>query len=59
MHYDGFVILLIPVLGLIAICRNGKWNWNVVPSNKVLNGIFWFGWISALLVALLRLSGIR
>ena len=58
MHYDGFLILLVPLMGLNAICRNGKWNWNVVASSKVLNGIVWLGWFSALLVGLVRISGI-
>jgi hypothetical protein len=58
MHYDGFIILLVVLPALGPICRNGKWNWDVVKQSKLLNVVFWFGWFSALAVALVRLSGL-
>jgi len=58
VHYDGFIILLIVLMGLVPICRGGKWNWKVVQRGKALSAVFWFGWFSALLVSLLRLCGL-
>ncbi len=52
MHFDGFLILTIPLSGLVAICRDGKWHWNPVEYSygkhrwtNALNAIFWFGWL--------------
>jgi len=58
MRYDGFVILLAVMLGLVPICRGGRWNWNIVEWNTALNTCFWFGWFFALLVGFLRLFGL-
>jgi hypothetical protein len=58
MHSDGFIILLIVFMGLVSICRGGKWNWKVIQRSEGLNAVFWFGWFSALFVSLLRLSGL-
>lgn len=55
INHDGFVILLIVILGLVPICRGGKWNWEVVQGSEALSTMFWFGWFSALLVSLLRI----
>ncbi len=55
INYDGFVILWIVIIGLVPICRGGKWNWKVVQWSKALSTVFWFGWFSALLVSLLRI----
>ena len=57
MHYDGLIILSIPLLALVPIFRGGKWNWKVIGWSKALNAFFWFGWFFALLVGLVRLSG--
>jgi hypothetical protein len=32
MHSDGFIILLIPLMSFSAICRGGKWHWNVMQQ---------------------------
>jgi hypothetical protein len=66
MHLDGFVILGIPLMGLAAICRGGKWHWNVVqqvagediPWGKTLNALCWLGWFGALIVGTLRVCGV-
>lgn len=55
MHYDSLIILFIALMGLVPICRGGKWNWQVVQRSKALSAVFWFGWFSALVVGLLRL----
>jgi hypothetical protein len=57
MHSDGFTILFIPLVGLCAICRGGKWHWRVV-DDTLSNAIFWFGWSATLLVGLVRISGL-
>ena len=45
------------LVGFIPILRGGKWNWEVVPENRVGNTIFWFGWLwSAVLLVLAMLS---
>jgi hypothetical protein len=58
MHYDGFAILLVVIIGLVPICRGGQWHWEVVGRNKALNALFWCGWFIGLLVGVLRLSGL-
>jgi hypothetical protein len=65
MHYDGFVILTIPLLALVAICRDGKWHWNPVEYayghhrwTHALNAIVWFGWFTSLIVGTLRVCGV-
>ena len=47
---SGWIILFIPLVGLIPICKDGQWNWNVVSSSKLLSVVFWIGWFSALIV---------
>lgn len=54
-HYGAFLSMLIPLLGLFAICRGGRWKWKVVESNEVANGIFWIDWVASLVVGLMRL----
>jgi hypothetical protein len=62
-HCDGFVILFSPLLMLFAICRGGKWHWNVVEQvagpdiewGKTLNVLFWVGWFTGLIVGILRI----
>jgi hypothetical protein len=54
MNSQGFVILFIPLLGLVPICRGGRFHWRVL-SSTLLNGVFWFGWITSLVVGLLVL----
>jgi len=39
--------LIIPLLGLVPIFRGGHFHKRVV-SSRLLNGVFWFGWISSL-----------
>jgi hypothetical protein len=65
MHYDGFVILFTPALGLLPILRGGKWNWNPVEQfagqhswTPALNALFWFGWFGTLIAGILRLCGL-
>jgi hypothetical protein len=48
MNTQGFVILLIPLFGLIAIFRGGRFQKRVISSSALLSGVFWFGWISSL-----------
>lgn len=50
MNMSGFVILLIPLLGLFPICRDGQWNWQVVKGSATLSLICWIGWFGALIV---------
>jgi hypothetical protein len=66
MHYDGFVILTIPIMMLSGICRGGKWHWDVVlqvagddvPWGKTWNVIVWVGWFTGLIVGTLRVCGV-
>jgi len=51
--YEYLAVLVIPLLGLIAILRGGKWNWKVV-DNSVLNYCFWFGWFGTLVIWALK-----
>jgi hypothetical protein len=57
MNLNGFLILLIPLMGLIVIFRGGRFQWRVVPSSQLFSFICWFGWVSALVVGLLVLLG--
>jgi len=57
MNSSGFV-LIIPLLGLVPICREGRWTWSVVPRSKILNVLFWCGWFLSLVVGLLILAGL-
>ncbi len=58
MILQGGLILLIPAIGLVPICKGGKWNWKVVKSSGPVNAIFWLGWTFALIVGLLDLFSI-
>ncbi len=58
MNLQAGLILLIPLLGLVPICRDGKWNWKVVKTSILLNGVFWLGWTVSLAVGLLNLFSI-
>lgn len=58
MNPQAGLILLIPTLGLVSICRGGKWDWRVVPSSELINGLFWFGWTSTLVAGVLSLFSI-
>ncbi|MFC1805435.1 hypothetical protein ACFL09_00450 [Planctomycetota bacterium] len=58
MDSRGWLILLIPAIGLLPILRDKRWNWRVVRSHKLLNALFWLGWAAALVVGLLVLFGV-
>jgi hypothetical protein len=66
MHSDGFVILTIPLVMLSAICRGGKWHWDVVqqvagddlPWGRTWNAIVWIGFFTGLIVGILRVCGL-
>jgi hypothetical protein len=69
MNTQGFLILLIPILGLCAICRGGRWHWDVISSDgmpvlrsnfirRLLLGMFWLGWSTSLIVGVLMLFGV-
>jgi hypothetical protein len=49
---EYFIVLLIPIFGLTAICRTGKWNWKIVESS-LFNALLWLGWFTALIVAVI------
>jgi hypothetical protein len=49
------LILITPIMGLVAITRNGQWNWNIIPTYPTLNMVFWFGWTSSLIVGIIML----
>jgi len=51
----SYWILTIPLVGLFAILRDGGWNWNVAPSNRLLTALFWIGWSSSIVVFALSL----
>lgn len=48
----GFIILIIPVVGLVPIYRTGKWKWKIVES-VLFNALFWLGWFTSLIVAVI------
>ena len=57
MNDAAFGALLIPILGLFAICRNGKWYWDPIYStfqikSRLLTGVFWLGWTAGLIVGM-------
>lgn len=58
LRYEAFLILFIGLLGLVPICRGGRWNWRVVRHNGALNVLFWVGWASACVVGVLTLFGV-
>ena len=62
-------ILLIPMIGLCAICRGGRWHWDVLSSDgtlvlgsrfihRMLLGMFWLGWSASLILGVLTLFGV-
>jgi hypothetical protein len=66
MKTQAFLILLIPVLGLFAILRGGRWNWDPIGPDgaawlhtpfmhRLLVAMFWLGWSTGLVVGLLLL----
>jgi len=55
MNTQGFIILLIPMVALSTIIKGGKWNWQIIKNSKLLNCIFWFGWITALVVGIITI----
>ena len=60
VNSQGFIILLVAFVGLIPICRNKRWNWNIVRSSLPLTILFWAGWFGSLAVGalvLLRVVG--
>ena len=58
MDYRGLVILVIPLSGLFAILRGGRWTWRVAGASKLLNALFWLGWTTTLVVGLFTLFGL-
>jgi len=52
MNTHAFAILLVPIMGLAAICRGGRFHKRVISSSALLNGVFWFGWTSTLVFGL-------
>ena len=52
MNLDGLLILLIPAIGLFLIIQ--RRSWRVMPG-LVFNVMFWFGWISALIIGIIVL----
>lgn len=57
LNNDGFWLLLIPVIGLFAIFRDGRWSgWKVVEWSTLLSTLFWCGWIVSLAVGVVELS---
>ena len=59
MNMHGFAILCIPIIGLVSICRDRTWNWRVIRSSTLLNGLFWTGWVFSLTVGILVLAGVK
>jgi len=57
MNFKALWILFIPLLGLFTIFRGGHFQWKVAPSSQLFSFIFWFGWVSALIVGLLVFLG--
>ena len=55
MNSQGFIILFIPLIGLVTICKNKKWNWNVIKDSRLLTSIFWLGWFSSLIVGIITI----
>jgi hypothetical protein len=61
----GVFIRLIPIIGLIAICRGGRWNWDPISLygiqsrfiHRLLLGMFWLGWSTFLVVGVLKVFG--
>jgi len=62
-------LLIVPLLGLFAIFRGGRWNWDPIgpggPAwlhtplmHRSVLLLFWLGWSATLLVGLLRLFGL-
>ena len=69
MNAQGFLILLIPALGLISICRGGRWHWDPIGPggaawlhtpfmHRLLVAMFWVGWSTGLVVGTLMLFGL-
>lgn len=58
MNWQAGLILLIPLFGLVSICRDNQWNWKVVKTSALLNALFWFGWSVSLAVGVLSLFSI-
>jgi len=69
MNTEGFLVLLMPVIGLYAICRGGRWHWDPISSNgvawiqsrfvhRLLLGMFWVGWTTGLVIGVLMLFGV-
>ena len=59
MNMQGFLILLVPIIGLVPICREKRWNWKVSKSSSLLTVLFWFGWFTSLTVGILVVAGLK
>jgi len=59
MNVYGFLILWIPLMGLVPICREKRWNWRVAKSSNLLTVLFWIGWWSSLVVGVLTVIGVE
>jgi len=68
MKTQAFLILLIPLLGLTAILRGGKWHWDPMRAggpawiqtpflHRLIVAMFWLGWSTGLILGLLMLFG--
>lgn len=70
MNAQALWILLVPLLGLLAIFRDGKFHWDPFPPAaaarlrrlpliyRLLVGMFWLGWMTCLVVGILMLLGV-
>ena len=69
MNTQGFLMLLIPILGLFAICRSGRWRWDVMSFygtpfmgsyfiHRLVLVMFWLGWSTGLIAGVLMLFGV-
>lgn len=69
MNTEAFLVLLIPLFGLFAILRGGRWNWDPIGTggsawthtpfmHRLLAAMLWFGWTTSLAVGVLMLLDI-
>jgi len=56
MNVSGWVILFPSLIGLVAICREKRWNWRVVRNNMPLTILFWIGWFTSLIIGVAKVT---